>query len=271
MTTQDNLRAELDEAYSRLEFQKNILLRIQEECKCAQKECKHTLGQRDAARNQVDLLTRYLDNAMRERDAAKAKLEPLQAHLEKRIKELVEVYSARQKAEGHLEECRRGNQVLRDKIVALEKELHNQKKIAEMRKSEADRLDSTSLASFGASLLNRTATEVLEMQNLKREIERLRKACEVLRNAATSSHTELKAEREAHNKLKALCNERGFGTPLFYTPPTLPKPEPIWEVSFYKNGTHLGDITYNYAPSAKLLNDLQESLKATSWKLIYRG
>ena len=82
---------------------------------------------------------------------------------------------------------------------------------------------------------------------------------------------DLVAERAAHDKLKAFCNERGFGTPLFYTPPTLPKPAPTWEVSFYRNGTHIGAIIYNYAPTIKLLNDIQESLKATSWEFVYRG
>jgi len=78
---------------------------------------------------------------------------------------------------------------------------------------------------------------------------------------------ELIAERSAHNKLKAFCNNRGFGTPLFYTPPKLPTPK--WVVCFYRDGLELGTVTYTQAPSTSTLNMLQESLKASSWRLTY--
>lgn len=142
----------------------------------------------------------------------------------------------------YLNNARRERDEVKAKLDDAQKELHNQKKITEMRKAEADRLDSATIATYGT---------------LYGEVSHLR--------------AELKIEREAHNKLKALCNERGFGTPLFYTTPILPKPQPTWTVSFYQKNIHLGDITYTSAPSAKTLNDIQESLKATSWKLIYRG
>ena len=78
---------------------------------------------------------------------------------------------------------------------------------------------------------------------------------------------ELIAERAAHNKLKALCHERGFGTPLFYTPPKLPTPK--WVVCFYRDGLELGTIIYTHTPLTSTLNMLQESLKASSWRLTY--
>lgn len=232
MTTQDHLGVKLQEAYLSLKVKKNLLR--------AQEECKRALGQLDAARNQVNLLTSYLDNAMRERDVAKAKLDDAQKDIEQWRKLTQSLKDDKNLLEGQLLGCRKTNQVLRDKLNALE--------------------------NYGGG---QTATEVLEVQNLKREISGQRDINDSLRRWLTHLRTELEAERTAHNKLKALCNERGFGTPLFYTPPI--KPDPIWEVSFYRNGNHIGAITYNYAPSAKLLNDLQESLKATSWKMTYRG
>ncbi len=123
--------------------------------------------------------------------------------------------------------------------------------------------------------LEKRIKELVQEHSAKEKVEARCAELERLHSAAVAQSVKfansLLAERSAHTKLKALCNERGFGTPLFYTPPTLPKPEPIWEVSFYKNGTHIGALTYNYAPSVKCLNDLQESLRATSWKLIYQG
>lgn len=258
MTTQDHLRIELHEAYLSLKVQKNLLLRAQEECKRAQ-------ASRDAIITQ-------LTSATRERDVAKAKLDATQKGIEEWRKWNISLNNDKNLLEGQLLGCREANKVLQEKIDTLKKELDDEN-IAYTRLKF--RLHGANYGigpeAFKAAVLGQTATEVLEMQNLKREIERLRKTYEVLRNAATSSHTELKAECDAHNKLKALCNERGFGTPLFYTPPTLPKPEPPWTVSFYQKDIHLGDITYTRAPSAKTLNDLQESLRATSWKLIYRG
>jgi len=121
-----------------------------------------------------------------------------------------------------LEECKKSRDGLINRLTAvvherdeaigevelLKKELHTQKKIAEMRKASAHRLDSVACASVGT---------------LYGEICHLR--------------AELKAEHEAHNKLKALCNERGFGTPLFYTPPTKPID---WSVEFHTK--HQGTI-----------------------------
>lgn len=123
--------------------------------------------------------------------------------------------------------------------------------------------------------LEKRIKELVQEHNAKNRAEARCAELEKVHSAAVAESfrfaNDLIVERDAHNKLKALCNERGFGTPLFYTPPTLPKPEPTWTVSFYQKDIHLGDITYTRAPSTKLLNDLQESLKATSWKLIYRG
>lgn len=232
------------EGYERhIKVQQNLILRAQEECKRAQDD-------RD------DIITQ-LAAAIRERDAARARLEPLQTHLKKRIKELIEA--------------------------------HNAKHRAEARCAELERLHSAAVAQ------------------------------------SVSFANDLIAERTAHNKLKALCNERGFGTPLFYTPPTRPnlsclidwsvefhtkhqgtikmhfgfgvtsayldslmdklgavrwdaippderaklKPEPRWSVEFFNNEIPLGVITYSYAPLTSILNMLQESLKATSWKMTY--
>lgn len=119
-----------------------------------------------------------------------------------------------------------------------------------------------------------TATEALEFQNYERAIDRLlmREAeliAELKRVRAYNKKLEfdLRHAERAYTRLKDIYHKRDLGTPPFYAPPKLPSPK--WVVCFYRDGLELGTITYTHTPSTSALNMLQESLKASSWRLTY--
>ena len=76
---------------------------------------------------------------------------------------------------------------------------------------------------------------------------------------------DLISERTAHNKLKALCNERGFGTPLFYTPPTK---SIDGAVRFHTK--HQGTIKmfFSFCVTPGYLDDLMCKLGAVRWEAL---
>lgn len=109
---------------------------------------------------------------------------------------------------------------------------------------------------------NKTATEASEMQTLKN-------AYAFVQSVRDELWNQLNAERDAHNKLKALCNERGFGTPLH--PINQPRTLPPWSVDFPTKDHGTVTILFCNPPSVARLDDLQERLEATGWTLTYNG
>lgn len=278
----------------RIKVQQHLILRVQE-------ECKRDKGERDSAYAKVDSLRQQQQRLDDNLQFTRGQLLRCRG-FNQTLKEQVETHEKTiDILNAQLDGSREANQILSNKNKELEKLL------VEEREAYIRLKGLRHAANYGVgaqqfkeimlkkSSNEQTATEVLEIQTLKREVNRLSmKELELnvelahsksklneantrtaelakLHSAAIAQSVkfanELIAERTAHNKLKALCNERGFGTPLFYTPPALQTHK--WVVCFYRDGLEVGTITYTHSPTTSKLNAIQESLNATSWKLTY--
>lgn len=178
---------------------------------------------------------------------------------------------------------REANKVLEDKNKELEKLLKEEKEAYIRLKSLRHAANYGMGAQQFAEIMlkkssnEQTATEVLEENNLKIDIKKLvERKYQLITELRHSEQmykrlaNELIAERAAHNKLKALCNERGFGTPL-RTPPTAKRKLPSWSVEF--STKYNGNITvlFDDAPSSEQIDKMKERLDATHWTITYNG
>lgn len=137
---------------------------------------------------------------------------------------------------------------------------------------------------FAHIILGKTATEVMEKNNLEINVKRLQELRDKLiseinamrktlcraEDCCGALSSELLQTKAELSNLKHLCHERGFGTPVNYWEAyqkITNKPKPIWKATFVANNCIKGVVTFEKAPTVTQLDQLQKTFEATSWSV----